>query len=58
MQRQQQGPTVKRNINRFIYYLSGLAIGCVLGGFLWQARSCSARREGGGAGVVAPQTKP
>ena len=68
MERHQQGPAPKRNLDRFIYYFSGLAIGCVLFGGITQMRACAARS---GAAeewewkvvptpgeVSVPQTKP
>jgi hypothetical protein len=61
MPSQQQGPPPRKNLDRFVYYFAGVAIGCLMLGMLTQARSCQARRSGAGqepAGVTGPGVPP
>lgn len=61
MQRPQQSPPPRKNMDRFVYYFSGVAIGCLMLGVLTQARSCQMRRSGvpqEPAGVPGPGAPP
>jgi hypothetical protein len=53
-------PPPRKNFDRFIYYFSGVAIGCVMLGVLSQARSCqvkqgSAMQASPPQGVATPE---
>lgn len=56
------GPSKKGNLDRFIYYFAGVAIGCVMVGMIMQARKAGAGKGGGLAepppGAVQPEKPP
>ncbi len=58
----QPSPQKRRNLDRFIYYFAGVAIGCVMVGMIMQARKAGGGKGGGLAapppGVVEPAKPP